>query len=468
MPARKPPEGMASWQGAWGPTDLPRARCKRAVRVSVAPRVGLCCPSQSSPAVDVLTPLLALLGKPSVGMLKETDQIQAHEELRGTPTGPFPQPRGHFLEGVGAFTPRALRHQGLESGALPWDGGIQTRVPSRTDVHDWSHLRLGLAQGLPRTLGHMRHPLHPPSPVCRPLHGAVIVDATPTRPKAMPAHGEASGAERDAMVVHVGRRARGCRVFAPAGIEGNDRRDGFCLDKVVNAMGIEPAVIDHRADRDWQRMRSTGFEEAVQTGRPQGEVGDMGRSQPDMEGQGMVWGDDTVLDVAMAEKVGIAVGIVPPCGGRIPIKPFMITAEDALGTTVTGGAAVGARARGAGGAVAAEDEGLEIPQNPALDRGKDPAAEEQVFQAGQQLLGAGLVCRGQEFLGEPLGHCVCLAGIAGLGGVPLRLFSLEVAPLAALAQPTGAHAVCAGRGIRPIFQPVDKGIKGANRRRFEG
>jgi len=52
--------------------------------------------------------------------------------------------------------------------------------------------------------------------------------------------------------------------------------------------------------------------------------------------------------------------------------------------------------------------------------------------------------------------------------VPLRLFQLEVAPMAALAQPTGAPTVRAGRGIRPIFQAVNKGIKGTDRRRFEG
>jgi hypothetical protein len=61
---------VASWQIAWARTDFPRARCDRALRVSVTPRIGLCCLSQPCPAVSVLPPLLAILSKPGAGMLQ--------------------------------------------------------------------------------------------------------------------------------------------------------------------------------------------------------------------------------------------------------------------------------------------------------------------------------------------------------------------------------------------------------------
>jgi hypothetical protein len=235
------------------------------------------------------------------------------------------------------------------------------------------------------------------------------------------------------MVVDVVCGACGSRVLPPTGIAGDDGGDGFGLHKVVDAVGIQPAVVDDGPHGDRQGMRRTGLQEAVQTGRPHGEVGDVGGSQPDMDRQGMVWGDDTVLEVAMAEKVGVAVGIIPPRGGRIPIEPVMLTAEDALGATVTGGAAVWACARGEGRAIAAQDKGLEIPQESALPRGEDPTAEEQVFETGEEVLGTGLVSGREQFLGQSLRDGVGLGGIAGLGGMPLGLFLLQVAPMTPLA-----------------------------------
>src|SRR6516162_10354791 len=117
-------------------------------------------------------------------------------------------------------------------------------------------------------------------------------------------------------------------------------------------------------------MCRTGLQEAVETGRPHGEVGDVGGSSPDMDGQGMVRGDDTVLEVAMAEKIGVAVRIIAPGGGGIPVEPVMVTAPDAVGATGAGGPPMGTGARGQRGPVAAEDQGLEIAQEAPLDRGE--------------------------------------------------------------------------------------------------
>jgi len=256
-------------------------------------------------------------------------------------------------------------------------------------------------------------------------------------------------------------------VFAPAGIEGNDRRDDFRLHTVVNAVGIEPAVRDHRANRDEERMRRTGFEKAIQTGRPHGEVGDVSGSQLDRNGQGMVWGDHTVLEGAMTEKVGVAVRIMPPGRRGIPVEAVMVTAKDAVGTTVAGGAPVGTGARGQRGLVAAADQGLEIIQEAPLDRGEDTTGEEEGFQAREQLLGPGLGGSREQRLGEAFGHGIGLRSLLGLRSVSVGLFLREVAPMTALALAAGAEVMRTRRAIGAIFEAVDKGGESLDRWRLE-
>jgi hypothetical protein len=130
--------------------------------------------------------------------------------------------------------------------------------------------------------------------------------------------------------------------------------------------------------------------------------------------------------------------------------------------------AVGARTRREGRAVAAQDEGLAIPEEPALPGGEDSAAAEEVFEAGEEGLSAGLVSGRQQVLGQPLGDGVGLGGIASLGGLPLGLFVLQVAPMAALALRTGADVRGTRRRIRTIFEPVNKGREGADGGCLEG
>jgi hypothetical protein len=111
---------------------------------------------------------------------------------------------------------------------------------------------------------------------------------------------------------------------------------------------------------------------------------------------------------------------------------------------------------------------LEVTHEAALDRGEHPTGAEERCQAGEQRLRPGLVGSREQLLGEARGDGICLAGVDGLGGVALGFFLLQLPPMAALAQPTGPDTVCAGRGIRPIFQPVKNGVEGAHRRRLEG
>jgi hypothetical protein len=73
-------------------------------------------------------------------------------------------------------------------------------------------------------------------------------------------------------------------MLASAGIEGNDGGDGFSLEKVIDTIRVEATVVDDSAHRDRQRMGGAGLQEAVETGRPHGEVSDVGGSQPDMDG----------------------------------------------------------------------------------------------------------------------------------------------------------------------------------------
>jgi hypothetical protein len=77
---------------------------------------------------------------------------------------------------------------------------------------------------------------------------------------------------------------------------------------------------------------------------------------------------------------------------------------------------------------------LEIVQEAPLDRGEHPAGEQEIFQAREQLLGPGLVSSRAQLLSQALGDRIGLRSIAGLCGVPIRLFLLEVAPMAPLAQ----------------------------------
>jgi hypothetical protein len=142
------------------------------------------------------------------------------------------------------------------------------------------------------------------SPVRRPLHGAVRVEAPPPWPKALPAHGEARGAERDAMVVPVGRCARGGRMIALARMEGNDGRDGFRVEKLVAPVRIEAPIVHGGPDSDGQGVGRTGLEEAVETRRPHGAVRAMARGEQEMHREGMLRGHHTGRKVAMAKKGG--------------------------------------------------------------------------------------------------------------------------------------------------------------------
>jgi hypothetical protein len=62
---------------------------------------------------------------------------------------------------------------------------------------------------------------------------------------------------------------------------------------------------------------------------------------------------------------------------------------------------MGAGTVGYSGAIAAEHEFLEVTEEPTLGRGQDSAGAQQVFEACQELLRAGLVGGGQEVLSEP-------------------------------------------------------------------
>jgi len=68
-----------------------------------------------------------------------------------------------------------------------------------------------------------------------------------------------------------------------------------------------------------------------------------------------------------------------------------------------------------------------------------------------------------------VGEChLLLRGIPGLRGVPVSLFLHEVTPMASLAQAAGADAMGA-RGRRgTVFEAVNKGREGPDRRGLEG
>jgi hypothetical protein len=257
-------------------------------------------------------------------------------------------------------------------------------------------------------------------------------------------------------------------MLAPAGIEGNDGRDRFRVEKLVDPVGIEATIVHGGPDGDGQGVGRTGLEEAVETRRPHGAVRDMARFEQEMHRQGMLWSHYAVLKGAMAEKGGVPIGSVAPGRRHVRVEPLVIAPKNALGPTVTGRPAMWTGAGREGGTVAAEHEGLEIAEQTPLGRREDSTGEQQVFQARQQLLRPGLVCCSEQGLGQVLGDRIGLRGLAGLCGVAVGLFLLEVAPMAAFAQAAGADAMGVRRRIRTVFEAVDKGGEGADRRGLEG
>jgi hypothetical protein len=180
-------------------------------------------------------------------------------------------------------------------------------------------------------------------------------------------------------------------MIAPARIEGNDGRDGFRFEKLVDPVRIEATIVHGGPDGDGQGVGRTGLEEAVETRRPQGEVRDMARCEHEMHRQGMLRGHHAMLKVAMAKKVDVPIRVVAPGRRHVRIEPLVIAPKDALSATVAGGPPVGTGARGQRCPVAAEDQSLEIAQEAALDRGEDSTGEQEVFQPGEQFLGPGLL-----------------------------------------------------------------------------
>lgn len=317
-------------------------------------------------AMGPFAELFAILRQPRTGVLQEAHESQAHEELRGTAAGTFSESRGDLLERVGPLTPAACGHQRFKGSTVAWDGWIEPGVICRPHGDHGPHLGLGLAQDLPGTLFHMRDPLSLAPTVGGPLHGTIIVDATPTRSKAVTAHGEPRGTEGHALGIDLHGCARGCRVLPPTRVQGDDRRNGFGLYKVVDTIGIQAAVIDHSAYGYREGVGGAGLQHAIQAARAHGEIRHMAGSEHDLHRQGMLRRDDTVLEIAMAKEVRVAVRVIAPGRRRIAVEALVVATEDALRTTRASGSAVGTRAGGQAGAIAAEDEGLQVTEEPTL------------------------------------------------------------------------------------------------------
>jgi hypothetical protein len=314
----------------------------------------------------------------------------------------------------------------------------------------------------------MGDPLGRAGPVGGPFHRTVRVETVLRRVVTVAAHGEPGGAEGDAVVVDLERGAGGHWGVPPAGIEGDDGCEGFGLEELGDAIRVEATVVDDGAHRDGQRRGGAGLEDAVSTGRPHREVGAVGWGKINVDGPRMLGSPHAVLDVPRAEEVGVAVGIISPRGRGLAVPARMVTAEEAVGPAVTGGVPVGASARGERGAIATEPQRLPVTHEAPLDRGEPPTGKEEVFQPGEQRLGPGLVCSSEQLLGQARGDRIGRPGIPSLRGVPGRLFLLQVAWVAALAETARAQAVGAGGSLRPLFQPVHKGVEGADSGCLEG
>jgi hypothetical protein len=90
----------------------------------------------------------------------------------------------------------------------------------------------------------------------------------------------------------------------------------------------------------------------------------MGWFEEDVQREGVLWSDEAVLEVAMAKKVGVAVGIVAPGGGGVAVVAGAVAAVEALRAIIAGGAAVGARAGGRAALSPKSTRAWQLPRSP--------------------------------------------------------------------------------------------------------
>jgi hypothetical protein len=123
---------------------------------------------------------------------------------------------------------------------------------------------------------------------------------------------------------------------------------------------------------------------------------------------------------------------------------------------------MGAGAGGEGGPITAHDHTVESAKQAAPGGGPDRGLHEGVFQALLEIVGPGLRSAGEPLLFEVRGHGVALSEDVLTRRLFGGLFFGEIAPMLAFAGGRGFEAMETRRLERPIFEPVNKEVKGAD------
>jgi hypothetical protein len=93
-------------------------------------------------------------------MLKEADEIQTYQEVRGTAAWSLAKEVHHLFHGAGPLAAVAPGQRGFKVGRAPWDGEIPSGIICGAYVDHGPHLSVGLTEHLPLTRLCVRDPLH--------------------------------------------------------------------------------------------------------------------------------------------------------------------------------------------------------------------------------------------------------------------------------------------------------------------
>ena len=337
-------------------------------------------------------------------MLQDGSQVESEEEVRAVLTGTMTQAEGFLLGGVGAFAAGSELEEVAERLGIPGDGGIHPGIVGGVDIDDGARSGVGLTEGAVGAFLWISAPGVGTLVVRGPFDRAGKEDTVALGVGRVPAHGQASFTQGDAVVVDVVGSAGGSGMGAVAGVEGDDGGDVMVGQVFVDSPGIVEGVIDGRVYVPVEVVLVEGFSESVEVVEGEGAVGLGGGPEGDVQGEIMALGGHDVLVEGMSEVVAVVVGVIPPVGGGVGVEPVMVAAIDALLPAGAGGGSVGVGGRRQSGAIPRDDQVGGIAQEALFCRGEDGAQEEEILQALEEIVGTGLVWvgfqAGLEFLGD--------------------------------------------------------------------
>ncbi len=352
-------------------------------------------------------------------------------------TGAMAQSEGFLFGGMGPFGSGSELEKFLELLGLPGEGRVHPGVIGGVDVDDGSRAGVGLAEDAVGAFLGVGAPGMGALEVGGAFGRAVEEDAVARGVRGVSSHGQAGGAEGEALVIDLGGGAGGSGMEAVSGVEGDDGLHAVADEVFVEAVGIVEGVVDRGFDLPVQAVLSEGLLESVEAVEGEGTVGLGSGTEGDVEGEIMALGGDDVLVEGMPEVVGVGVGVESPVGSGIGVEAGVVAAVDPLLPAGAGGGTVGVGAGAESGSVAGEDEVVGIAYEASEGGGEDGDVEEEIFEALEEVARTGLLVEGVQAGGQFLGEGVELG--ESLLGLQVSGFLLggEVSEVEALSEVAG-------------------------------